>query len=191
MAATWRHKLTALTCSIFICAASKILVASGAEAQSGASKATQRQTIKYVSGVFPGKGNVKDWNYAAAMQGRGSSLRVDKKYDESIATFEKCIASYPYDPEFYNSFALVYYSRAQSGDLLRAEKLIRKAIELNPESYMFWDNLAKGLYEQNKLIESKDALVNALHLNPPPEKLKEIEENLEIVSRRLKKAGVN
>jgi hypothetical protein len=44
------------------------------------------------------------------------------------------------------------------------------------------------LYQQNKLTESKDALVSASHLNPPPEKLKEIEENLEIVNRRLKKA---
>lgn len=53
---------------------------------------------------------------------------------------------------------------------------------------MFWDNLAKGLYEQNKLTESKDSLVHASHLNPPPERLKEIEDNLEIVNRRLKKS---
>jgi hypothetical protein len=45
------------------------------------------------------------------------------------------------------------------------------------------------LYQQNKLTKSKDALVTASHLNPPPAKAKALKINIEIVTRVLNKVS--
>ena len=174
-----------------------IIIALPAEAQNQTRKPTvkdfpgsEKSSVKhqitlYNPLVFPGVGSQKDWREANQLVSQAGKLHNEGKFEKSLILFDKAIKLYPHDPRYYNSKAFVYFARQKKGDLESAIQLLRKAIEIKPNSCMYWDNLAKGLCEQGKYKESREALRTALRFSPSGEKSKEIEGNIQRLNKSL------
>jgi tetratricopeptide (TPR) repeat protein len=74
--------------------------------------------------------------------------------------------------------AVTLWQRRKPGDYELGVKNVRKAIELNPNKCIFWDNLAKALDGEERFAEAKDALIHASKCECTPEKLSKIQANI-------------
>ena len=149
-------------------------------------QATKNVIVNHIKRVFPEKGERKDWLKALEHESKANDLKRKRNFNESILEYKKAIEIYPYDPEIFNSLAICFYVRGKKGDLHRGEIELLKAIELKP-TCMFYDNLAKGLYEQKKYKEALEAMEKALPLSTRPEKTKEIKENIDTIKSVIEK----
>lgn len=134
---------------------------------------------------FPGVGSRDDWLAANQLYRQSTALQKSGQFEEAIATVQKAIALYPHDSNYDNLLAVLYYQRNKPGDLKLAEQALRQGIELTPNSCQLWDNLAKGLYEQHRLGDAREALLKALSCEHSAEKEAEIKENIEIIDKQL------
>ncbi len=151
---------------------------------------TKRVTYNLVTDQeFPGTGDRAAWERARRVSFEGYKLLKEKRIDEALEKRKEAVSIYPYDPEIFNALGCTYYARGNKGDLDLGVEAIRRAAELKPDKCMFWDNLAKGLYELNKYQEALDALKKAKTCNPSPEKTSEIDNNLGIIESQLAKAA--
>jgi Flp pilus assembly protein TadD len=98
---------------------------------------------------------------------------------------------YPFDPDFYNQLAVSLWQRKQPGDLELGISNVRKAIELDPNHCIYWDNLAKALAGINRTQEARDALAHAAHCPTTPEKLAEIQDNIRTLDNALAKQAAS
>jgi tetratricopeptide (TPR) repeat protein len=137
--------------------------------------------------VFPGKGSIGDWRRALVQWKRAYDALHDRRYDDAVAISDEVIKIYPYDAEFYNQLAVALWQRKQPGDHERGIANVRKAIDIKPDKCIFWDNLAKALADDNKLLEARDALVHASQCETTSTKLDEIKRNLKIIDQATEK----
>jgi tetratricopeptide (TPR) repeat protein len=134
-------------------------------------------------GKFPGKGNKKDWQKAAKTYVQGVETRKKGDIDGAMKLYEQAITIYPYDGDFYYNLAINYARDKKQFD--KAEELIKKAVELNPENYEFnWEQAAIFI-EQNKLEPAKAILTNAQKLKKTEEQQKELDGVLKQINERL------
>jgi tetratricopeptide (TPR) repeat protein len=131
---------------------------------------------------FPGKGDKQQWEKAARIYNEGVDLFHASKTDQAIEKFNQAIATYPYDPNFYNELGLAFDDK---GNLAASEAAYRNATALNSRNWKQWGNLGIVLYEQDRFKEAKDAFNQALKLNPPDRDKAAIEENIEIIDEAL------
>lgn len=64
------------------------------------------------------------------------------------------------------------WEAAEAGDLERAERFIRRAVERHEEDPVLWNDLGVILWRREKLREAEDALRTALKLRPEYEEAK-------------------
>jgi len=128
--------------------------------------------------VFPGKGSQGDWLLSVQAQGKAVVFLKAKNYEEAIRATEQALKIYSYDSESYNLLAVILWQRRKPGDYELGVKNVRKAIELNPNKCIFWDNLAKALAGEEKLAEAQDAFIHASKCECTPKKLSEIQANI-------------
>lgn len=89
----------------------------------------------------------------------GNIAYQQKNYKDAEKFYQKAIKKMPEDPRAYNNLAWLYYEQG-TDDLIKAEHLARKALELAPSDHhsAYLDTLDKILLaqEEKKSTKSKD-----------------------------------
>jgi tetratricopeptide (TPR) repeat protein len=134
---------------------------------------------------FPGKGNQNDWSNALPHYNLGNKYMQKERYEDAIAQYEKAVAFYQFDPDFYINLGVAWRKLENFG---AAEAAFKKAAELNAKDWMSWSNLANSYLKQDRLEDTIKAFEQALKCNPPPEEktaiLKDIADIKKILSVR-------
>jgi tetratricopeptide (TPR) repeat protein len=91
---------------------------------------------------------------------RGAMYERMKKYDAAEAEFRKVLAIEPDDAKTLNYLGYMF---AEAGmKLEEAAKLVGRALEIDPQNGAYLDSLGWVYYQQNKLPEAENLLVQAL-----------------------------
>lgn len=138
---------------------------------------------------FPGKGNKKDWVKATRTYDQAIALRKKNDIDGAIKLYEEAIKIYPYDGDLYLNLA-VHCARDKK-NFARAEELINKAVELNPDNYELQWERAVILIDQNKVAEAKVVLEQAQKLKKTDDQAKELANVLKQVNEALAPSAAN
>lgn len=136
---------------------------------------------------FPGQGTVANWHAGQDRCRAGLVALKAKDYDRAVADSEDAIRIYPYEAAFYNQLAVALWQRKKTGDLELGIKYVKKAVDISPETFNYWDNLAKALVGIDKLQEARDALVHGSQCKTTPEQAAEIKVNIGIIDQALAK----
>ncbi|PLX40423.1 MAG: hypothetical protein C0609_12035 [Deltaproteobacteria bacterium] len=95
---------------------------------------------------------------------KGTVLDALGDWAGSIAEMREVIALEPGDPYALNYIA--YTHSINDGDLVEAEEMVRRALEIKPESGPFLDTLGWVLYQAGRYEEAREALKRAVALTP-------------------------
>jgi tetratricopeptide (TPR) repeat protein len=91
---------------------------------------------------------------------RGAMFDRQKNYEAAEAEFRKILAT---DPDNAGALNYIGYMLADRDIRLdEAQKLIKRAVELDPENYAYLDSLGWVYYRQNMLEQAEDQLRKAL-----------------------------
>ncbi|MBY0356369.1 MAG: tetratricopeptide repeat protein [Candidatus Obscuribacterales bacterium] len=122
---------------------------------------------------FPGVGSYDSWQSSQPERKAGQALMKEHKWDEAIAHFRASLALYEYQPHVW--LAIGRAIEAKSGLIQDAENAYRQSLKLDSQSWSAWKHLANVLYMQKRYAEAREAISNALNLNPPPEARNEMD----------------
>jgi tetratricopeptide (TPR) repeat protein len=142
-------------------------------------------SLAYEPGVFPGKGNKSAWKRATVPFNQGVDLAKAGDFAGAIAKYEDAIAIYPYNDGYFHNLGVVYARRGKPGDLLKAENAFRKATELCPTDWQNWNGLAGVLGNEKKYKECREAGLQTLKNNPPPERVAAMKATIDNLNRLL------
>lgn len=94
------------------------------------------------------------YNYLAAAH------HAIENHEQSDAYYEQSLALIPDNPLVLNNYS--YYLSLRSKDLAKAEKMAKKAIELNPSEPTYQDTYGWVLYKLNKFVEAREWIKKAI-----------------------------
>ncbi|MBX9687430.1 MAG: tetratricopeptide repeat protein [Candidatus Obscuribacterales bacterium] len=114
---------------------------------------------------FPGVGSIDSWKTSVPEFREGMNSMKSRRWDEAIAHFRASIALYEYQPKAWLEIGKAI--EAKGGLVADAEKSYRQCVKLNSQSWNGWKCLSNVLYEQKRYDEAREAVSNALALNPP------------------------
>ena len=95
---------------------------------------------------------------------RGITLEQLKRYDSSMKDLRKALSLMPDQPQVLNY--LGYMLIEQKENLEEALAMIRKAVEISPQSGYIIDSLAWGLYQLGRYSEAIEPMEKAIELEP-------------------------
>ena len=81
----------------------------------------------------------------------GVVLRAQKRITEAVESYEQALRL---SPDNINCLINLGVCKIDQGDPTAAERLLRRAIELNPNRAMAWDNLGVALHRQDRFSEA-------------------------------------
>jgi tetratricopeptide (TPR) repeat protein len=94
----------------------------------------------------------------------GAALERTGNREDADLYFQRCIER---DPNFAEAYNYIAYMWAERGaQLERAERLVRKALELDPGNGAFLDTLGWVYYHQGRIEEALDKLLEAAAVEP-------------------------
>lgn len=114
---------------------------------------------------FPGKGDRFAWSSALPFYNRGNKYLEHDRIEEAVQDFEEAIYRYEYDPDFYINYGVALRKRE---NYTGAEQAFKKAIELRPNDWQSWSNLANAYLKQNRLKDTIACFQKAMKIKPPP-----------------------
>lgn len=144
----------------------------------------------YKSGEFPGLGTRQAWQKSNSSFLDGTRFGEAGKFDQAIEKLQGAIAVYEFDPRYFYNLGMCFEGRDKAGDMSRAEIAYRRATQLNPDNWKYWNGLANPLFRQRKYSEAKSALLEALDKGAPSDAVPVIKESLkdiEQAARSVKK----
>ena len=115
------------------------------------------QLIAFASELRAGKYPFK--TYQLWEQGRRASAAGD--YDEAVTLLSEAIATGPEFAAAYNTLAWLYADTLET-NLAEAERLARRAYELDPDATHIYDTLGWILYKQERYVEALNAFERVL-----------------------------
>lgn len=119
----------------------------------------------YKPGQFPGKGSYEAWKRSESLYKIAVDFCKNGQNEEAIRISKEAIGYYPYEGGYWQTIGIAYTHMKQPQ---KAEAALRKAIELNPDDFASWNDLANCLDDQNKLEEEREAYYKALACRYPP-----------------------
>ncbi len=93
-----------------------------------------------------------------------ASLEREKKTAEAVAAFERLITVRPDHAPALNYLGYMWAERGEN--LPRANELIKKAVDLDPNNGAYLDSLGWVCYQSGRLNEAEKYLLEAAELNP-------------------------
>lgn len=114
---------------------------------------------------FPGVGSIDSWKTSVPEFRSGMDKMKDHRWDEAISHFRASIALYEYQPRAFLEIGKA--TEAKGGLVADAEKSYRQCVKLDNQSWAGWKNLGNVLFMQKRYPEAREAVSNALALNPP------------------------
>ncbi len=137
----------------------------------------------YKSGEFPGLGTRQAWQKSNSSFLEGTRFGEAGKFDQAIDKLQTAISIYEFDPRYFYNLGMCFEGRDKTGDMSRAESAYRRATQINPNNWKYWNGLANPLFRQHKYSEAKSALLQAIAKGAPSDAipvikigLKEIEQ---------------
>ena len=100
---------------------------------------------------------------AKSLSNYGIILFQQGYIDKSINLFKKSIESYPYESDLYINLSNIF---KLNNELINAEILIRKAIEINSDSIIALNNLVSILIIKKNFFEAERFCLSSLKINP-------------------------
>jgi tetratricopeptide (TPR) repeat protein len=122
---------------------------------------------------FPGIGSIEAWKSSRPEFANGLAFMRSKQWDQAIARFRAALALYPSDYRCYLEIGRAIEEKGGSVD--DAEDAYRSALRLNSQSWRAWKRLANILFIKKKYGDAREAVSNAIQLNPPPRERAELE----------------
>ena len=92
----------------------------------------------------------------------GTLLRALRRTEHAVETLQRAVEL---NPQYYDALIEFGNCRVDLGDPPGGEVLFRRAIELDPERAVGWQNLGVALRQQDRLEESNDAFSRAMPLD--------------------------
>ena len=114
---------------------------------------------------FPGVGSIDSWKTSVPEFRVGMEKMKAKRWDEAIQHFRASIALYEYQPRAFLEIGKA--TEAKGGLIEDAERSYRQCVKLDNQSWHGWKCLSNVLYMQKRYDEAREAISNALNLNPP------------------------
>lgn len=114
---------------------------------------------------FPGVGSIDSWKTSVPEYRAGMAKMKAHSWDEAIAHFRASIALYEYQPKAFYEIGRAI--ERKGGLVADAEKSYRKSVKLDNQFWQGWKALSNVLYEQKRYDEAREAVGNALNLDPP------------------------
>ena len=108
-----------------------------------------------------------------------SWLERDYKINEAIKMLETAYASKSNDPYIIDSIGWAYYL---INDYVKAEKFLKKAVELMPDDPIVNDHYGDILWKLNRKIQARYFWANVLNMEDTEEEMKE-KINAKIINR--------
>lgn len=142
-------------------------------------------SLAYEPGKFPGKGSRASWQKASVAFNAGHDQSKAGNLDKAIEKYQEATVIYPYSDGYFHDLAVAYARRGKPGDFLKSENSYRKATQLCPTDWRNWNGLAGVLGNQKKYKECRDAGLQALKNNPPPERIAAMKATIEDLNRLL------
>ncbi len=134
---------------------------------------------------FPGKGNKESWQKATKHYNKGIDYAREKDYANAIKEYNQAIALYPFDPFFFSNLGYALWRRSELKD---AETALRKAVALDKTFGGAWENLGNVLYDQGRLVDSRDAFNNALNCELALTKRNELMHVMTLLTEQIKRS---
>ena len=94
---------------------------------------------------------------------KADSLRESKKYEEAVNEYKLALKD--------NLYKNLGGTLALMGRMPEAEASLRKGLELSPDDWLMWNNLAIVLQSQEQYKSCSEALEKSISLNPPKDKV--------------------
>jgi Flp pilus assembly protein TadD len=113
-----------------------------------------RAIFEKLAGKYPKNFNL---NYL-----KGYTARAEGLYDEAIDAFEKALIISPNNPEILANLAFIANQR---GDIVKAEKMLRDVLRLDPKNFPAHYDLGRLLIKQKEYAEALLILERGAELN--------------------------
>lgn len=120
------------------------------------------QTYTHLFNSF--KGEELPERYAFAYYLRGISYERENKWDAAERDFLKALEFFPDNPDILNYLGYGWIDRGMNID--EGEKMIRKALEINPEDGYITDSLGWVLYKKGEFAEALKYMEKAVAFEP-------------------------
>lgn len=128
---------------------------------------------------FPGVGSIDAWKTSVPEFRSGMEQMKERRWDDAIAHFRASIALYEYQPKAFLEIGKAI--EAKGGLVTDAEKAFRQCVKLNNQSWAGWKGLANNLFVQKRYDEAREAVSNALNLNPPPKARQQMDKMVQMI----------
>ena len=136
---------------------------------------------------FPGVGSFDAWRTSVPEYRAGMAKMRNRRWDEAIAHFRASITLYEYHPDAW--LAVGRCIEKKGGLQSDAEAAYRNCLKLDNQSWNGWKCLANVLYTEKRYDESRQALTNALNLNPPPKQRQKMGKMVQMIDSGLRNAN--
>lgn len=128
---------------------------------------------------FPGVGSIDSWKTSVPEFRVGMEKMKAHRWDEAIQHFRASIALYEYQPRAFLEIGKA--TEAKGGLIEDAERSYRQCVKLNNQSWNGWKCLANVLYMQKRYPEAREAVSNALNLNPPAKARQQMDKIVQMI----------
>ncbi len=136
---------------------------------------------------FPGIGDRGQYAEALPHYNLGNRYLSKEWYEKAVEKYNDAIAIYPFDADVYTNLAIALRKLGRTAE---AEGACRKALELKPDDWMAWSNLANLLMIQDRYPEAYHYFKGALKCNLPSEERAAIQSNIEGMTKIMKAKGL-
>lgn len=137
---------------------------------------------------FPGVGDRLLYADALPHYNLGNKYLAKEWYEKAVEKYWDAIGIYEHDADVYVNLSVAY---RKLGNIAEAENASRKAVQLKPEDWTTWSNLANMLMTQDKLSESYKCFNKALKCPGIPDSEKTfIESNIDGMKKIMKARGL-
>ena len=138
---------------------------------------------------FPGSGSIDAWKTSVPEFRAGMEQMKLKKWDDAIAHFRASITLYEYQPKAF--YEIGKATEAKDGLVSDAERSYRQCVKLNAQSWAGWKALANVLFIQKRYGEAREAVSNALNLNPPQKARQTMDKLVQMIDSGQKNANTD
>lgn len=128
---------------------------------------------------FPGTGSFEAWKTSVPEYQAGLRSMRNKRWDDAIGHFKASLALYEFQPKCWLEIGRAM--EARDGDPHEAENAYRQALKLDSSNWRAWKRLGNVLLVQKKYSAAREAVSNAIALNPPQQARNELDKMIQAI----------
>lgn len=126
-----------------------------------------------VQNKFPGVGSFEAWKTSVPEYQAGLRSMRNRRWDDAIGHFKASLNLYSYQAKAWIEIGRAL--EARDGDPHEAENAYREALKVDSANWRAWKRLGNVLLIQKQYPAAREAVSNAIALNPPPQARAELD----------------